>query len=114
MGGRQRRGQSSELYKIHMSILIVGKVKKKHTVSLLVGVEVVYDFTHPVKGEVVGIDGKLEDAAFVHIVCDLCYGYSQKEGIGVPMSVHIVSRGIPAAAYLEITFATSTKSVEQR
>ena len=38
----------------------------KHTVFLLVAVEVVYDFAHPVKREVVRIDG--EDSAFVHIV----------------------------------------------
>ena len=49
-----------------MSILVAGKVKKKHTVSLLVVMEVVYDFAHPVKGEVVRIDG--EDTAFIHIV----------------------------------------------
>ena len=48
-----------------MSVLVAGKVKKKHTVSLLVVMEVVYDFAHPVKGKVVRIDR--EDAMFVHI-----------------------------------------------
>ena len=49
-----------------MSVFVVGKVKMKHTLFLLVAVEVVYDFAHPVKREVVRIDG--EDSAFVHIV----------------------------------------------
>ena len=57
-------GRSLELYKIYL--FVAGKVKKKYAVSLLVGVEVVYDFAHPAKGEVVRIDR--EDPAFVHIV----------------------------------------------
>ena len=38
----------------------------RYTTSLLAGVEPVYNFVHPVKGEVVPING--EDATFVHIV----------------------------------------------
>ena len=36
----------------------------RYTVSLLAGVEAVYNFKHPLKGEVVRING--EDATFVH------------------------------------------------
>ena len=74
------------------------------------GVEVVYDFAHLV--EVVRIDG--EDAALTHIVWKAVVRLVLQvisEGIGVPMSVHVVSGGIPAAAYLDIPFTTSTKSV---
>lgn len=42
------------------------KSSTDNTIFLLVGVEAVDDFAHPVKGDVVRING--EDATFVHIV----------------------------------------------
>lgn len=68
------------------------------------------NITHPVYGEVLRISR--ENAAPVHIVWEHASEIpsSVKEKLNSPISVHMVSRGILAAAYLDITLATSTKS----
>ena len=77
------------------------------TVLLVVGMEVVNDLAHSVEGEILRIEG--EHSSLIHVVwVEVSSETRRHKQQRVPMSVHIVSRGIPASAYFEITVATST------
>ena len=78
------------------------------TVSLVMGMKVANNFTHSREWEIIGVN--CEDAPLVHIIysrMSKSNNYIARMVSVIPMSVHIVSKGIPAERYLEITFATS-------
>jgi hypothetical protein len=67
------------------------------TIALIVLVQVVYDLTHAISGEILGIHR--EYPALVHVVCtSVTIGDHHKgqNDIDLPISVHIVSSGILA------------------